>query len=110
VDKPATIALPAGAAGTGRLVLAVTGFTPSAQGPVQAVVKLRCGAGEREIGRFAITPQVAFTASVEEAQRFGLALPPDQACGQAASLSVHLVPSRGDGRGASIEIGGVERE
>jgi hypothetical protein len=106
----------AAAAGQSTYVeLSVVGFTPPAKGGVQAVVGLQDdgGGAARELGRFGIFPNEAFRAgSPAEAQRFFFRLPPPRAGGTAGSgrakLSVDLVPYRGTGEGARLELGGAE--
>lgn len=91
-----------------RVVVSVTGFTPSSDGPVGAVVTIPCGAEEREIGRFAIFPNTAFSASQpSKIQRFGFALPDDAECARPTSVSVRLEARMGDGRSADLTIGGA---
>jgi hypothetical protein len=92
-----------------RLVITVTGFTPSANGPVEAVVLIPCGTEEREIGRFGIFPQQSFTAGKNaNSQRFGFALP--SACKVPSRVTVRIEPSAGDGSGAEFVIGRAELE
>jgi hypothetical protein len=93
--------------------LSVLGFTPPAEGGVQAVVGLQAEGGGtvRELGRFGIFPNEAFRAgSPAEAQRFVFRLPERAAedAGGQARLSVGLVPYGGTGEGARLELGGVE--
>lgn len=95
--------------GFGRLVITVTGFTPSASGPVEAVVLIPCGTEEREIGRFGIFPQQSFTAGRNaNAQRFGFAVP--DACKTPSQVTIRVEPSAGNGSGAELVIGGAEFE
>lgn len=92
-----------------RVVITVTGFRPSASGPVEAVVLIPCGTEEREIGRFGIFPQQPFTAgSNANAQRFGFALP--DACKMPSQVIIRVEPSAGDGSGAELVIGRAELE
>jgi hypothetical protein len=92
-----------------QLIVTVTGFEPSPNGPVQAVVEAQCGSTKMEIGRFGIMPQVAFRSSdPSKAQNFSLVLPEDSVCRRPDSVTIRLVPSHGNGHGASVEIGAVE--
>jgi hypothetical protein len=115
VDKPAVVtatpapgtALSAGA--SPQVVINVTGFQPATDGPVQAVVKAQRGGREREIGRFGIFPHTAFKAAEpSRGQSFGIPLPKDLASGGPVKFNVYLVPANGEGKGASMEIGGAE--
>lgn len=115
VDKPAVVtatpapgaALSAGA--SPQVVINVTGFQPATDGPVQAVVKAQRGGKEREIGRFGIFPHTAFKAAEpSRGQSFGIPLPKDLASGGPVKFNVYLVPANGEGKGASMEIGGAE--
>jgi len=117
VDRPAVVtAVPSApergaAGGSGRVILGVTGFVPSPDGTVQAVVKAaRDGAGpEREIGRFGIFPDAAFTApDPSRARRFAFKLPEELAGAERVRLNVYLVPLHGDGKGARLDLGSVE--
>jgi hypothetical protein len=119
VYKPAVVtatpapgaALSAGA--SPQVVINVTGFQPATDGPVQAVVKAQRGGKEREIGRFGIFPHTAFKAAEpSRGQSFGIPLPKDLArdlaSGGPVKFNVYLVPANGEGKGASMEIGGAE--
>jgi hypothetical protein len=119
VDRPAVVtATPAPkptlgrpAAGEGaRVVVSVTAFQPPQDGgPVQVVVKAQRDGTEREIGRFGILPNTAFRAGERsKAKSFGLALPKELASGAPVKLNVYLVPTRGEGTGARLEVGGAE--
>jgi hypothetical protein len=115
VDKPVTVSLvrasSAGAVGGGTLhvVVTVSGFQPSPAGPVQAVVYVQCNGSKVEIGRFGILPQTPFSASEpSKAQRFSLTLSPNTPCKRPESVTIRVVPTHGDGRGATLEIGGAE--
>jgi hypothetical protein len=94
-----------------RLIISVTAFRPPREGAVQAVVKVQKDGDrtEQEIGRFGIFPNAEFKAAdPSKAQRFGLPLPKELASGGAVKLNVYLVPFKGDGSGALLEIGGAE--
>ena len=110
VDKPAVVATtpPTEAANKNRrLILTVTGFQPPESGAVQVVVDARTAAGGQEIGRFGIFPNAPFTASEpSRGQRFGLPWPSELAgLDHSVTLNVHLVPLRGTGEGARLEVG-----
>ena len=94
-----------------RVIISVTGFRPPHDGAVQAVVKVQRDGGrtEQEIGRFGMFPNAEFkSADPSKAQRFGLPLPKEIAGGGTVKLNVYLVPFKGDGSGALLEIGGAE--
>jgi hypothetical protein len=93
--------------GPARVVITVTGYQPSPAGPVMIAASLRCGAEDREIGRFSVLSATGFTeADQSRKQYFGLPLP--DGCGSAEHVIIRLVPGSGDGTGAHIDIGGVE--
>jgi hypothetical protein len=77
---------------------------------VEAVVKAqKDDQTEQEIGRFGIFPNTGFTAADSSgARRFGLPLPKELAGSKALKLDVYLVPFRGSGEGAVLELGGAE--
>ncbi|MGH6843609.1 MAG: hypothetical protein ACRECU_02570 [Methylocella sp.] len=94
-----------------RVIISVTAFRPPHDGAVQAVVKVQRDDGktEQEIGRFGMFPNAEFKAAApSKAQRFGLPLPKELASGGPIKLHVYLVPFKGDGSGARLEIGGAE--
>jgi hypothetical protein len=94
-----------------RAIISVTGFRPPRDGGVEAVVKVQKedGQSEQEIGRFGIFPNTEFTAAdPSNARRFGLPLPKELAGSKALKLHVYLVPFRGSGEGAVLELGGAE--
>jgi hypothetical protein len=93
-----------------RVIISVTAFRPPHDGAVQAVVKVQNGdRTEQEIGRFGIFPNAEFKAAdPSKAQRFGLPLPKELASGGTVKLHVYLVPFKGEGSGALLEIGGAE--
>jgi hypothetical protein len=120
IDNPAIVTV-APAAGpesearnrSGRLVLKVAGFKPAQDGSaVQAVVKVEKADGtEQEVHRFTVFPQTEFKASnPSKFLKFGFSLPKELAIGGSVRLKVELVPLRGKGNGASLEVAGVERE
>jgi hypothetical protein len=118
VDRPAAVTAPAAPAAEGiapeqaqRVIIKVTGFQPPSEGAVQVVVKAQMdnAGAEREIGRFGIFPNAEFKAAEpSKAQRFGLALPKELAHGGPVKLNVYLVPLRGEGTGARLELGSPE--
>lgn len=56
-----------------------------------------------------LAPNAEFKAADRsKAQRFGLPLPKELASGGAVKLNVYLVPFKGAGSGALLEIGGTE--
>ncbi|MGA7384323.1 MAG: hypothetical protein WBW81_06420 [Methylocella sp.] len=125
-DSPpvATVAVPAVVAATGapgadqgvasqstRVIISVTAFRPPHEGAVQAVVKVQKDGDrtEQEIGRFGIFPNAEFKAAdPSKAHRFGLPLPKELASAGPVRLKVYLVPFKGEGSGALMDIGGAE--
>ncbi len=95
---------------TPRVIVRVTGFRPPHDGGVQAIVKLQKedGQTEQEIGRFGIFPNAEFSADPSGAHRFGLPLPKELAGTKTLKLHVYLVPFKGSGEGAVLELGGAE--
>lgn len=94
-----------------RVIISVTNYRPTDDGtPVEVVVKGRTGDGEeREVGRFGITPDREFNAAEPSAAlRFNLALPRELMTKEPVKFSVHLVPTKGQGKGASLRVGDVE--
>lgn len=116
VGKPATVAISGAAAhapvdGGARVVVTVNAYEPSKAGPVATVVSVRCGEELREIGRFGIFPNQAFSVSAgAKPQRFGFLLPDEPACRQPQTIEISLDPQTGDGTGASITIGSASIE
>ena len=114
LDRPATVtATPGPKHETGqpaRIVIIVTGFQPPQSGAVQAVVKAqREGETELEIGRFSIFPNTQFNvAGTAGGERFGFSLPKGQDGGGPLKVTVQLVPLRGEGKGATLQLGGAE--
>jgi hypothetical protein len=122
VDKPARITTTRAASVSDaasppstRVIVSVTHYRPTDDGlPVEVVVNGGPGDGaEREIGRFGITPDREFASTdPTAAQRFGFALPRELAtaiaAGKPVTFSVHLLPVRGEGKGASLRVGTVE--
>ena len=94
-----------------RVIVSVTGFEPPREGGVEVVVKAQAKGStkEQEIGRFGVFPETAFKApDPSKAKRFGLPLPPELAASKAVTLRVYLVPFKGNGDGARLELGGAE--
>jgi hypothetical protein len=121
VDQPATItateAAPGGnaVAASRRVIVSVTQYHPTDDGsPIEVVVKARTAGGvEQDIGRFGITPDHEFTSTAPSTtQRFSFALPREfasvLAAGKPVIFSVHLVPVRGEGKGAALRVGTIE--
>ena len=116
VSRPATITAKPGppdgreSAGGRRLIIAVRGFRPAKESAVQVVVKAAtAGSGEQEIGRFGMFPDQAFNApDPSQAQRFSLTLPKALQSGGPVTLRVYVVPFKGEGKDASVELGGAE--
>jgi hypothetical protein len=97
--------------GTARLIISIVAFQPPQDGGVvQVVVKAQHQNGtEQEVGRFGITPNIPFKAvNPSKAERFGLRLPEDLATGDPIKLNVYLIPTRGEGKGAWLEVGAAE--
>lgn len=116
VDKPAIIAI-SGASerawvdGGARIVVTINAYEPSKTGPVATVVSVRCGDDVREIGRFGIFPDKAFSVSGgAKPQRFGFPLPNDLACRKPQTVIIHLEPQTGNGAGSSIAVGSANIE
>jgi hypothetical protein len=115
VEMPAIVTAVSAPASAGidtrpRVIISVMGFQPPQDGgAVQVVVKAQRDGTEQEVGRFGITPNVPFKAAdPSKAQRFGLELPKELASGGPVKLNVYLLPTRGQGRGARLEVGGAE--
>jgi hypothetical protein len=115
IDRSATVTAPGrdknavATASSPRVIVHVTGFQPATDGAVQAVVKAQKPDGtEQEIGRFGIFPQAGFKSDPAGAQRFSFPLPKDLAGGEPVQLKVDLVPARGKGEGAALDIGKAE--
>jgi hypothetical protein len=115
VDRPAVVVaspVPDAAAANqaSRVVINVTGYTPPQAGAVEAIVKAQKADGtDQEIGRFAMFPDSEYrTNDPSGAQRFGFSLPRELAQGGRVKLKVELVPARGKGEGARLEVGGAE--
>ena len=93
------------------VVLDVTAYTPPRDGVVQGVVTVQKNTDgtEQEIGRFGIFPNTEFSAADHSrVQRYSFPLPRDVLQVGPVKLTVHVVPLRGEGKGARIEVGGAE--
>ena len=123
VDRPATIVAQLSpsqlspslgesrSGSSAHVIIAVTHYSPTDDGmPVEVVVTGRIGNGpEREVGRFGITPDVEFKVDdPSAAQRFSLRLPRELTSTEPIEFSVQIVPVRGSGRGASVQVSDVE--
>ena len=111
VAQPTTIPLTRApeaslAAGPFRQVdINVLGFRPATDGPVQVVVEARNGADTVEIGRFGVYPERGFSpAEPAKVQRFALTIPAGLRLSESTRLIVRLLPTRGHGDGASVEV------
>jgi hypothetical protein len=95
----------ASAEGPQYVQIAVRGYRPASDGPVEVVVEALAGAKSVEIGRFGVFPNVAFTADdPAKVQRFRLTVPTGVRLDPTTRLRVRLVPELGAGKGASIEL------
>jgi hypothetical protein len=91
-----------------RLVVTVSGYRPASDGPVDVVVSLLCGEGEKVLGRFAVMPRMSFSAAEPaRTQHFGLSAPNTPECRAARAATVRLEPAAGQGLDASITISGI---
>jgi len=93
------------------VVLDVTAYTPSRNGVVQGVVTVQKNADnkEQEIGRFGIFPNTEFSAAdPSKVRRYSFPLPMDVLQDGPVKLTVYVVPLRGEGKGARLELSGVE--
>jgi hypothetical protein len=116
VESPAVVTATAAsqegfASPSPRVIVSVTGFQPPREGGVEVVVKAQAkdSPEEHEIGRFAVFPETPFKApDPSKAKRFGLPLPQELAASKAVTLRVYLVPFKGSGEGARLELGGAE--
>ena len=106
---PATVPLDpiaSGAAGE-AVVVSVRKFHPSHQGPVQIVVEAICGGSGIVLGRFGVHPERDFSAGGStEAKHFRFQLEPGACAVRPEAIRVSIVPSLGNGAGASIEVTG----
>ena len=80
-------------------------FRPAPSGPVQVTVEAPSGSSLIEIGRFGIYPEQAFAATdSSQVQRFRLTIPAGLRLNDSSRLKVNIVPTRGSGKDASIEV------
>jgi len=94
-----------------HVIISVTGYHPADDGtPVEMVVTGRAGNGtEQQVGRFGVTPDVAYHVNdAADAMRFSFRIPPALISSEPVEFSVHIVPVRGTGSGASLQIGDAE--
>ena len=116
VERPALVTAAATSPGSEsrpgeqRVVVSVLGYKPPRDGTVQGVVTVQKNQGqEQEIGRFGLFPNAEFRASdPSQAQQFSFPLPRDLTRGGPVQIKVEVVPTRGDGKDARLEIGGAE--
>ena len=116
VERPALVTAAATSPGSEsrpgeqRVVVSVLGYKPPRDGTVQGVVTVQEKQGqEQEIGRFGLFPNAEFRASdPSQAQQFSFPLPRDLTRGGPMQIKVEVVPTRGDGKDARLEIGGAE--
>jgi hypothetical protein len=114
VERPATVTVtvaqgPDSIEAGKYVVVDVTAYTPPRHGAVQGVVTVQKNTDgtEQEIGRFGIFPNTEFSAA-DRVQRYSFPLPRDVLQDGPVKLTVHVVPLRGEGEGARIEVGGAE--
>jgi len=106
---PATTSASAGADQSApSVVLHVISYEPPKDGAIAGVVKIQKPDGsEQEIGTFGVFPQTAFRTELPNARRYNFPLPKELARGP-VKLKVSLVPTRGTGEGAQLEVGRAE--
>ena len=116
VERPATVTL-AFAPGSDSIkagqhvVVDVAAYTPPRHGAVQGVVTIQknTDSTEQEIGRFGIFPNTEFSAAdPSKVRRYSFPLPRNVSQDGPVKLTVHVVPLRGEGEGARLELGGAE--
>ena len=94
-----------------HLVVDVTAYTPPRDGAIQGVVTVQkhTDSTEQEIGRFGIFPNTEFSAAdPSKVRRYSFPLPRDVLLNGPVKLTVYVVPLRGEGKGARLDLGGVE--
>jgi hypothetical protein len=75
------------------------------------VVTALCGGTTRELGRFGVLESGPVAADGKiEPQSFGFSLPDDPLCRKPSDVTVHVEPTQGDGKGASVSIRGARIE
>jgi hypothetical protein len=88
-----------------QLDINVLGFQPAVDGPVQVVVEARNDGATVEIGRFGLYPERGFSAAEPaKTQRFALTVPAGLRLSESTRLVVRILPTRGSGQGASVEV------
>jgi hypothetical protein len=116
VERPATVTVtvaqgPNSIEAGQYVVVDVIAYTPPRDGAIQGVVTIQkhTDSTEQEIGRFGIFPNTEFSAADHSrVQRYSFPLPRDVLQDRPVKLTVHVVPLRGEGEGARIEVGGAE--
>jgi hypothetical protein len=116
VERPATVTVsvaqgPDSIEAGQYVVVDVTAYTPPRDGVVQGVVTVQKNTDgtEQEIGRFGIFPNTEFSAAdPSKVRRYSFPLPRDVLQDGPVKLTVHVVPLRGEGEGARLELGGAE--
>jgi hypothetical protein len=116
VERPAIVTAavapsPGASLADRQVVVSVVAYKPSRDGAVQGVVKVQKNEGgtEQEIGRFGIFPNAEFRAAdPSQARRYSFPLPTEVARGSPIKLKVEVVPVRGEGKDAQLEIGSAE--
>jgi hypothetical protein len=115
VERPATVTVtvvrgPDSIEGQ-YVVVDVAAYTPPRDGAIQGVVTVlkHTDSTEQEIGRFGIFPDTEFSAAdPSKVRRYSFPLPRDVLQDGPLKLTVHVVPLRGEGKGARLELGGAE--
>jgi hypothetical protein len=116
VERPATVTVtvaqgPDSTEAGHYVVVHVTAYTPPRDGAIQGVVTVQkhTDSTEQEIGRFGIFPNAEFSAAdPSKVRRYSFPLPRDVLQDGPVKLTVHIVPLRGEGKGARLELGGAE--
>jgi hypothetical protein len=116
VERPATVTVtvaqgPDSIEAGQYVVVDVIAYTPPRDGAIQGVVTVQkhTDSTEQEIGRFGIFPNTEFSAAdPSKVRRYSFPLPRDVLQDGPVKLTVHVVPLRGEGEGARIEVGGAE--
>ena len=94
------------------VVVDVTAYTPPRDGAaIQGVVTIQkyTDSTEQEIGRFGIFPNTEFSAAdPSKVRRYSFPLPRDVLRDGRVKVTIYVVPLRGEGKGARLELGGAE--
>jgi len=93
------------------VVVDVTAYTPPRDGAIQGVVTVQKhpDSTEQEIGRFGIFPNTEFSAAdPSKVRRYSFPLPKEVLRDGPVKVTIHVVPLRGEGKGARLELGGAE--